>query len=101
MAESGRPTKYTEKLADEICEAVALNTCGIHRICEKYPHFPAKETIRMWRLRRPDFAVKYAKAKTEQVDFLVEEALEVARADDRDTIIDDDGIGSRYHTRPS
>lgn len=93
----GRPTIFTDELADEICAAVALNTTGLAHICEKYPHFPTPETIRVWRLTKPNFSAQYAKAKSDQVDFLVEEALEVARTDSRDTTIDDNGMAKCDH----
>ena len=93
----GRPTMYTEELANEICKSVASNTTGLAHICKKYSHFPTSETIRTWRLEKPVFSAKYAKAKADQIDFLVEEALEVARADNKDTIIDDNGMAKCDH----
>lgn len=93
----GRPTLYSEKLADEICQTVARNTIGLAHICERNSHFPTPETIRVWRLTKPAFSAKYAQSKADQIDFLVEEALEVSRADGNDTIIDDDGMAKCNH----
>ncbi len=87
----GRPTMYTEKLAEEICRAVATHAMGLQKICSLHPHFPTKTTINEWRLDNTLFAVKYAKAKLAQADLLAEELLDISDNCKYDTITDKDG----------
>lgn len=91
MADLGRPSKYTQELADEICNAIASSDVGIRQLCSQNPHWPAKENIRKWVNSKPDFRVQYINAKAAQIDWLVERAMEVATNSTNDTYTDDDG----------
>jgi terminase small subunit-like protein len=88
----GRPSKYTPELAEEICNAIASSDMGIRKLCAKNPHWPAKENIRQWVNKMPDFRAQYINAKAAQVDWLVERAYEVATDATNDSIIDDEGM---------
>lgn len=82
----GDPTKtrgapefpYTEEIAREICDYVALNTDSVKVMLERNPHFPCQDTIRRWRLYRPDFGEMYARAKQLQAELLAEEITEIS-----------------------
>lgn len=74
----GRPTLYTEALADLICERVAIHTLGLQRIIAMYPDMPCEHTINLWRLKHPEFSLKYAQAKLFQAELLAEECLDIA-----------------------
>lgn len=87
----GRPTDYTQELADLICELVASTTCGLIKLCKNNPELPDKATINRWRHRFPDFRAQYALAKCEQADLLAEECLEIADDDTYDTKITPEG----------
>ncbi len=60
MAKRGRPTKYSEKLADEICRLVrtgislrkASESCGV-----------SYDVVRKWKENNPDFFTKCRKAE--------------------------------------
>jgi Bacteriophage Sf6, terminase small subunit-like len=73
----GRPTLYTPELADEICDVVATNSCGISTLCEQNPHWPAKTNLYIWLRKYPDFRNKYTQAKEDQVETYVELMQEV------------------------
>lgn len=88
---TGRPTKYTPELAEEICSAISSSDIGLGKLCDLNPHWPAKKNIREWTIRYPQFRVQYINAKAAQVDWLVERAMEVATNGAEDTIYDDDG----------
>jgi hypothetical protein len=75
---TGRPPIYTEELGDEICEAIATNAFGLEKICKKFPHFPDKSTIWLWKLKEPSFAEKYYKAKLIQAELHVEECFDIS-----------------------
>lgn len=72
MARTGRPTIYTEKLADEICDAIASSSLGLAHLCDQNPHWPARQHIFIWLRKYPDFYDKYAKAKENQVEVSVD-----------------------------
>ena len=63
---NGRPTKYSEALGEEICNALGNSVDGITRICKANPHFPEPETIRDWRHKNQSFSAKYEAAKLKQ-----------------------------------
>lgn len=74
----GRPTLFTQELADLICERVATTTLGLARMCETYNELPDKSTINLWRYKYPQFSAQYAQAKLNQADLLAEEMLDIA-----------------------
>lgn len=75
---AGRPTLYSQELADLVCERVATSTMGLARLCESYDDLPNKSTINLWRYRYPEFSAQYAQAKLKQADLLAEEMLDIA-----------------------
>jgi hypothetical protein len=76
--EMGRPTLYSQEMADLICQRVATCTIGLTRLCEMHEDLPSKFTINLWRYKYPEFSTQYAQAKLKQADLLAEECLEIA-----------------------
>ena len=76
MAKIGRPSSYTDDMADEICSRLA---CGIpmRTVCLD-KDMPAMPTVWRWIREREDFRKQYSIAKQESVDAIVEEVLEIA-----------------------
>lgn len=72
----GAPTKYTEELANEICDAIASSRCGLQTLCQQNPHWPAKANIFIWLRKYPAFRDQYTRAKQDQgfvsVDYMQE-----------------------------
>jgi hypothetical protein len=75
---NGRPTDYTEELAEEICETVAGTSKGLVPLCEENIHWPRAQTIRRWIRQNSRFCSMYAQAKLDQADLLVEECMTIA-----------------------
>lgn len=73
----GRPTKYSVELADEICEKISSNSCGLQTLCFENPHWPERSVIFVWMRRYPDFKHKYAVAKYEQVEVDIDDYQEI------------------------
>lgn len=88
----GRPSLYTEELADEIIERVSsgetlinvvrVDENGIPRVPKT---FPAYHTIRDWAdpadtRYREDFGIRFAKARLHQMHLWVEEIIDIADA---------------------
>lgn len=78
----GAPTKYTLELADRICEGISRKV-PLAKLCDNDDSLPAPRTVYRWLREFPEFCQNYEKAKEDQADFLVDEALEIS---DDDTI---------------
>lgn len=89
MAKTGRPSSYSEKVAEAICELMA-NGESLRAICER-PGMPSRESVRRWLNANEAFRGHYARARELQADYLVERALEIA--DDKSDDILDVGDG--------
>ena len=86
--DTGRPSKYTQDLADRICHMLAqgysLRTVGKEEWC------PDLATIFSWMRSHPDFLKQYEKAKEESADALVEEMFDIADNGSNDWIEQND-----------
>ena len=73
----GRPTKYTQKLAEEIClqlaEGKSLRTVEVEN-----PDFPSRRSIFRWLNKNEDFRHQYARAKEEAVEAMIEDIVDIA-----------------------
>ena len=67
----GRPSKYSEGLADKIFNRMAEGD-SLRTICGD-ESMPDRETVRRWTLENADFAAKYARAREEQAEHHHEE----------------------------
>jgi hypothetical protein len=72
----GRPSDYTQSLADEICERICLGE-SVRHISES-ENMPDRVTIYRWLLKNEAFRNQYARAKEDQADFHAEELLDIA-----------------------
>lgn len=93
---AGRPTDYTNELAQEICEAISLDTLSLKTLCENNPHWPTSGTIRAWIREKEEFSNMYLHAKEHQADLMAEEIIEIADYAKRDTIIKTNKNGDEY-----
>jgi len=72
----GRPTTYTQELADKICEELAIGK-SLRTVCAA-EDMPAIRTIFNWFRSQPEFLLQYEKAKQESADAMAEELLDIA-----------------------
>ena len=72
----GRPSKYTRKVADEICRRLAEGE-SLRGICGD-GHLPHRESVRRWLRDNEEFRRQYARAREDQADAIFEEMLEIA-----------------------
>src|SRR5277367_185696 len=72
----GRKSRFTEELADLICERIA-NGESLHAICGE-DGMPAQSSVFKWLIEHADFAEKYAHARIAQADVLFDEMLHIA-----------------------
>ena len=72
----GRPTKYNEKLAEEICSRLMLGQ-SLNEICRD-PAFPVKLSVFKWLHKYPEFMNQYRHARQVQQETHLDEMLEIA-----------------------
>lgn len=87
----GRPTVYTSELAKEICEVIASTSKGTKKLCEESQHWPCQDTLFTWLKTYPEFSEQYARAKIYQVEYLVDEMLEIADDTSNDNFLNEEG----------
>jgi hypothetical protein len=85
----GRPTDYSEELANRFCERIADGESTV-KICRD-DDMPSRRTIFTWLDKYEDFSHKYAKAKEMAVENLMDELIEIADDSSNDTYEDEKG----------
>jgi len=93
----GHESKYRvdildEEIAQEICEAIASHPFGVRRLRKMNPHWPSIDTIFKWKRKFKDFAERYALAKFDQIDVIVDEILDIADDGSNDYYMGDHGL---------
>ena len=87
----GRPTAYTAELAQEICNRIASTSKGTKKLCKENQHWPCQDTLFTWLKSNPEFSEQYARAKICQVEFLVDEMLDIADDASGDSFLNEEG----------
>lgn len=82
----GRPSTYSEAIADEICERIAAGET-LTGICLD-EDMPAIRTVSGWLMRMPEFSAKYASAREAQMHIEAEQMREIADNAYEDYFID-------------
>ena len=76
MGKNGRPTKYTQELADKVCSELADGN-SMRTVCLA-EEMPDKSTIFRWIRTHEEFRDQYTKAKEEGVEAWAEESMDIA-----------------------
>ena len=104
MKKVGRPTDYTPEMGDLICEGIARKT-PLARLCDDNDKLPTARTVYKWLRVHKEFVQNYTRAKEDQADYLVDEALEIADdasiepADKRIRVDTRKWVASRFNTK--
>lgn len=72
----GRPSLYTEEIADLICEKLTEGM-SLRKICQ-LDGFPKASAIYTWLDKHPEFADKYTRAREVATEDMLEDILEIA-----------------------
>jgi len=72
----GRPTDYSEELADCICEML-MDGISLRDICKR-DDMPNRATVFRWLRKYEDFSDQYARARIEMADAIFDEVLAIA-----------------------
>lgn len=76
MAERGRPSTFTQELADEILSRIASGQSL--NLITKLDGMPGASTVFQWLSKNNDFADRYAHARTAQADAKFEQISEIS-----------------------
>lgn len=92
----GRPSSYTDELAEDICIKIATSSKSMKTICDELNISVA--TVLNWLTPGnaryiEKFEKKYARAKEMQADWLADELLSIADDGSNDTYTDSEGVG--------
>lgn len=79
----GRPTKYTDELADAICERM-INGEHIVKICQD-EKMPGRTTVYRWMAENPEFGTRIARAREGLADYVAWQILEMASKSTNET----------------
>lgn len=72
----GRPSDYTQELADRICDLLS-DGISLRRVCSM-ESMPAKITVLRWLRIHEDFRTQYARAKEESADTHADDMTDIA-----------------------
>ena len=76
---TGRPSTYTEEMANRICDKLTEGV-SLRKLCMQ-KEFPTASTVYVWLDRFPDFAEKYARAREAATEDMLEDILQIADDD--------------------
>lgn len=83
MAGPGRPSDFTQALADQICERLSSGE-SLRAICRD-DDMPPEATVRRWVIDdREGFAAQYTRSRDLGLDAMADEVIEIADAMGRD-----------------
>lgn len=85
----GRPTKYSQDLAERICEAIATSNRSLVNICKD--NKIGITAVFRWLDENEGFRNQYARARECQADFLADELISISDDSANDTIVTDKG----------
>lgn len=72
----GRPSKFSQELAEKICEQIAHGK-SLRAICAE-DDMPSTSTVCKWLNENQDFSEQYARARDRQADYFFEEIIEIS-----------------------
>lgn len=75
---TGRPSDFTQDIADELCERIATTPRGLDFICQADDAFPSARTVHRWLAANETFRQSYLRARERQADTIFDECLEIA-----------------------
>lgn len=90
MAKTGRPSKFTQQIAETICERLSLGE-SLRSICRDEA-MPGQTTVFRWLSDDETFRKQYTHAREVQADSWADDIIEIADDGLNDTYKDAEGI---------
>lgn len=75
---AGRPTGYSNELADRICEAVANSQSGLRKTLESVPELPTFASVQGWLKKHAYFVQAIAHARHTQIKAMAEDIIDIS-----------------------
>lgn len=75
---AGRPSTYSQEIADEICERLAGGESVLAMVEADAGRIPPQTVIFQWLLKHEDFAQNYARARRSWAEFEFERMMQIA-----------------------
>lgn len=88
----GRPTIYSEELAEFICTKIAMHHESVKTICHMYDEMPDETTIYEWMYKRPEFSQRFLNARKQRAHTLFEYSRDLSDSIHEYEGIDKDGF---------
>lgn len=88
---TGRPSSFTQEIADKICEGIAEGK-SLRSMLLEDETLPASSTIFRWLSLDKAFSEQYARAREAQADVLFDEILDIADESAFDLTAGKDGL---------
>jgi len=92
----GRPSDFTQELADSICAQLALGD-SLRTVC-KAESMPCVTTVFSWLRKYPEFLKQYETAKEESADLHAEDMLDIADNGSNDWMAANDPENAGYRS---
>ena len=89
MTKTGRPTKFSQKLVDTICQRIADGE-SLRSICHDND-MPVTSTVCKWLAENERFSEQYAHARQAQADAIFDDCLDIADDSGVDVSVDENG----------
>lgn len=89
-------SRWSDELAAEIIETVAVAPRSMEWLCENNPHWPCPATIRTWKNTRPEFRNAFEAARRELAHVLAFQSVEIADDGSGDARVIERKDGSTY-----
>lgn len=86
---TGRPSSFNQSIANTICDLIISGKSL--RYCSRQENMPDLVTIYKWLRDFPEFLKQYDKAKSEQIDTLADEMIDISDDISSDKIVNDEG----------
>ena len=86
---TGRPSGYSDELADTICERIC-NGESLRRICLD-DNMPSQSMVFRWLAQNETFREQYARAREAQADAIFDETLDIADDGSNDWLVRNHG----------
>lgn len=88
-APPGRPSKFTQEIADEICRRLSQGE-PLAQICRD-DNMPAVRTVSDWKKAHETFSADFVRAREDGFDQIAADCLDIADETTFDTLIGDNG----------
>lgn len=86
----GRPSKFSQDLADEICSLIADGK-NLRKICRENEHFPAWQTVYHWEEKYPEFKEAILRAREVGFHAIAHDTIDISDDGSNDTYLDAEG----------